>query len=68
LAATAPGPTRDSIINVDCAGVNHQLKQENDLDMFADMDALNIFSSITKIHEDDSKEQPFDPFSFSDYL
>jgi hypothetical protein len=53
---------------VDCAGVNHQLKQENDLDMFADMDALNIFSSITKIHEDDSKEQPFDPFSFSDYL
>uniref|UniRef100_A0ACD5THW6 Uncharacterized protein n=1 Tax=Avena sativa TaxID=4498 RepID=A0ACD5THW6_AVESA len=71
-AATAAGPTRSSTgSNVNCASVHHQLKQENDLDMFADMDGLDIFSSITKIQEDDSKERPFDPFSsgeFSDYL
>ncbi|KAM0920156.1 hypothetical protein ACQ4PT_007681 [Festuca glaucescens] len=70
LAVAAPGPTRNSITNEDRDSVHHQLKQEDDLDVFADMDALNIFSSITKIQEDDSKEQLFDPFSssFSDYL
>ncbi|XP_051198713.1 uncharacterized protein [Lolium perenne] len=69
-AAAAAGPTHNSITNVGRDSVHHQLKQEDDLDLFADMDALNIFSSITKIQEDDSKEQLFDPFSssFSDYL
>ena len=67
-AAAAARPTHNSSNN---NGVHHhQPKQENDLDMFADMDALNIFSSITKIQDEETKQQLFDPFSssFSDYL
>ncbi|CAM0955997.1 unnamed protein product [Alopecurus aequalis] len=71
-AAAAARPTHNSSNkNIDCAGVNHHLpKQENDLDLFADMDAFNIFSSITKIQDEETQQQLFDPFSssFSDYL
>ncbi|KQJ97996.1 probable WRKY transcription factor 29 isoform X2 [Brachypodium distachyon] len=70
LPTAAQGPSRnsDSINNNDpaAAAAHHrQLKQEDDLDLFADMDSLNILSSITKTHEEDSKQQQqlFDPFS-----
>ncbi|KAM3403014.1 hypothetical protein ACQJBY_006661 [Aegilops geniculata] len=70
LAAAAARNSSNTNVDVDCAGAHHQLKQESDLDLFADMDALNVFSSIDKIQEDDSKQQLFDPFSsgFCDYI
>lgn len=72
--------TNDS--STSAASSHHQLKQElldAGLDLFADMDALNIFSSNSNFYskqqqaaddddlqqEDDSKQQQlFDPFSF----
>ncbi|XP_048533096.1 probable WRKY transcription factor 4 [Triticum urartu] len=70
LAAAAARNSSNTNVDVDCVGAHHQLKQESDLDLFADMDALSVFSSIDKIQEDDSKQQLFDPFSsgFCDYI